>query len=188
MLVHALGLLCALGAAVLAAIAARRRDAAAMAAGFGAAALWLPPEPRVTGTAVAVVAAAALVRPGRVQLVCAVVAGLLAGAWTHVLAANGFAWWSAWVLAAGVTVASAVAARRNPRFASRAIREEALAALAVGALIVAAAPAVATGWSAAEAMNLRTGEQSRSAVHPMVLAALGAVVALGGAHALRRRR
>ena len=183
-----LGLLCALGAAVLAAAVTRRRDAAAMAAGFGAAALWLPPEPRVTGAAVAVVAAAALVRPGRLRLVGAVAAGLLAGAWTHVLAANGFAWWSAWLLAAGVVVVAAGAARRNPRFAPRAIREEALAAVVLGALIVAAAPAVATGWSAAEAMNLRTGGVNQSGVPPAVLAALGAVVALGGAHALRRRR
>ena len=188
MLVHALGLLCALAAAVLAAAVARRRDAAAMAAGFGAAVLWLPPEPRVTGAAVALVAAAALVRPGRLRFVGGAAAGLLAGAWTHVLAANGFAWWSAWLLAAGVAVVSAGAAWRNPRFAPPAIREEALAALAVGALIVAAAPAVATGWSAAEAMNLRTGGVSQAGVHPAVLAALGAVVALGGAHALRRRR
>lgn len=188
MLVHALGLLCALGAAVLAAAVTRRRDAAAMAVGFGAAALWLPPEPRVTGAAVAVVAVAVLARPGRVPIVAAGAGGLLAGAWTHVLAANGFAWWSAWLLAAGVAVVSAGAARRNPRFAPRAIREEALAVLAVGALIVAAAPAVAAGWSAAEAMNLRAGSVSRSGVHPAVLAALGAVVALGGVHALRRRR
>lgn len=188
MLVYALGLLCALGAVVLAASAARRRDAAAMAAAFGAAALWLPPEPGVTGAAVAVVAAAALVRPGRMRLLGAMAAGLLAGAWTHVLAAHGFAWWWAWPLAAGVTVVSAAAARRNPGFAPRAVREEALAALAVGGLLVAAAPAVATGWSAAEAMNLRAGDPNQAGVHPGVLAALGAVVALGGAHALRRRR
>ena len=159
-----------------------------MAAAFAAAALWLPPAPRVTGVGVAVVAAAVLVRPGRMRLMGATVAGLLAGAWTHVLAANGFAWWWAWPLAAGVIAVSAGAARRSPRFAPRPIREEALAALAVGALIVAASPAVASGWSAAEAMNLRAGDMSRSAVHPAVLAAAGAVVALGGAHALRRRR
>ena len=187
-LVHGLGLLCALGAAVLAAAVARRRDAVAMAAGFGATALWLPPEPGVVGTAVAVVAVAVLARPGRVRLVAAAAAGLLAGAWTHVLAAHGFARWSAWLLAAAVVVVSVVAARRNPRFAPRAIREEALAVLALGALIVAAAPAVAAGWSAAEAMNLTAGDVSRSAVHPAVLAVLGAVVALGGAHALRRRQ
>ena len=188
MLDDGLGLLCALGAAVLAAAAARRRDAVSMAAGFGAAALWLPPEPGFTGAAVAVVAGAVLARPGRVRLVGAAAAGLLAGTWTHVLAAHGFARWSAWLLAAGVVAVSAAAARRSPRFAPRAIREEALAVLAVGALIVAAAPAVAAGWSAAEAMNLRAGDVNRSAVHPAVLAVLGAVVALGGAHALRRRQ
>ena len=159
-----------------------------MAAGFGAAAVWLPPEPRVTGAAVAVVAAVALVRPGRARLMRAAAAGLLAGAWTHVLATHGFAWWSAWLLAAGVAVVSAVAAARNPRFAPRAVREEALVALAAGALIVAAAPAVATGWSAAEVMNLRAGDVNPPGISPAVIAALGAIVALGGAHALRRRR
>ena len=56
----------------------------------------------------------------------------------------------------------------------------------LGAL-VAAWPAVATGWSAASAMNLESEETIRAAVQLPVAIGLASLASLGGLHALWRR-
>lgn len=189
MLLHAVGMVCSLGAVIFATGVRDRKGAAALAAGFAAAAVWLRPEPVLAGGIAAGAAALSLARPRRVpaHLIDAAVAGLLGGLWGHVLARFGLPPASAWLLAAVVVAAAAFMSRRQPRFAPLALREDARLAHACLAALVAAWPAVSTGWSAASAMNLESEEMVRAAVQPPVAIGLAALVSLGGLHALWRR-
>ena len=103
------------------------------------------------------------------------------------LGGYGVPLWLACLLACGVIAVAAAASARDPRFAAPWVREDALAALGVLGLAVAAAPGVAAGWRAAQAMNLAASDTVRPGVHPGVVVGLATVVALGGLHALRRR-
>ena len=190
MLPHAVGLLCALAAAIFATAAGDRRGVPALAAGFALGALWLDPEPRWTGAIVAAAAGLSLARPhgASALLAGALTAGLAGGLWTRVLAGYGLPAWTAWLLAAGVLVFAASSSRRDPRFAPPGVRDDALAALAALGLAVAAAPAVAMGWRAAAAMNLEADGLVRPGVHPWVVVGVAAMISLGGLHSLRRRR
>lgn len=190
MLPHAVGLLCALAAAIFATAAGdHRRGALALAAGFAAGVLWLPSDARWIGGLVAIVSALSLARPhgAPAALSGPLAAGLAGGLWTRVLAGYGLPSWMACLLAAGVLAVAASTSRHDPRFAPPAVREDALAAVGVLGLAVAAAPAVAMGWRAAAAMNLEAGDLVRPGVHPWVIAGLAAMVSLGGLHTLRRR-
>ena len=189
MLLHALGMVCSLGAVIFAAGVRDRRGAVALAVGFVAGAFWLRPEPVLAGGLAVAAAALSLTRPRRVPvfLIDAVVAGVLGGLWGHLLAQFGVPPWSAWPLAATVVGAPALLARRLPRFAPRAMREDALLAYAFLGALVTAWPAVATGWSAASAMNLESKETIRAAVQLPVTIGLAALASLGGLHALWRR-
>ena len=190
MLPHAVGLLCALAAAIFATAAGDRRGVPALAGGFALGALWLEPEPRWTGAIVAAAAGLLLARPrgAPASLAGALTAGLAGGLWTRVLAGYGLPAWTAWLLAAGVLAFAASSSRRDPRFAPPGVRDDALAALAALGMAVAAAPAVALGWRAAAAMNLETDGLVRPGVHPWVVVGVAALISLGGLHSLRRRR
>lgn len=189
MLVHAVGLLCGIAAAVFAALVRDRRGVLTLAAGFLTGIVWLQPGPGWTGAVVAATAGLALVRPGGTAAVLAapLVAGLAGGLWSRVLGGYGLPLWLACLLAFGVIALAAVSSARDPRFAAPSVREDALAALGVLGLAVAAAPGVAAGWRAAGAMNLAAGDMVRPGVHPGVVLGLASVVALGGLHTLRRR-
>ena len=190
MLPHAVGLLCALACATLATAARDRRGVIALAGGFALGAFWIEPEARWTGVIVAAAAGLSLARPdgAPASLSASLAAGLAGGLWTRVLAGYGLPAWTAWLVAAGVLAVAASSARRDPRFAPPALRDDALAAVVAVGLAVAAAPAVATGWSAAAAMNLEAGGLVRPGVHPWVVLGFAAMVSLGGLHSLRRRR
>ena len=189
MLLHAVGLLCALAAAVFATLARDRYGALTLAAGFLIGSVWLRPDPGWTGALVAAAAGLSLVRPGGApaSLVVPLVAGTAGGLWSRVLGGYGLPLWLACLLAAGVVAFAAVSAARDPGFAARSIREDALAALGVLGLAVAAAPGVAGGWGAAQAMNFAAGDMVRPSVHPGVALGFATVVALGGLHTLGRR-
>ncbi len=189
MLLHALGMVCSLGAVIFAAGVRDRWGAVALAAGFVAGAVWLRPEPVLAGGLAVAAAALSITRPRRVPvfLIDAVVAGLLGGMWGHVLAQFGVPPWSAWPLAAIVACAAALLSRRLPGFAPRAMREDALLAYAFLGALVAAWPAVTMGWSAASAMNLESEETIRAAVRLPVAIGLASLASLGGLHALWRR-
>lgn len=189
MLLHAVGLLCGLAAAVFAVSVRDRYGALALAAGFLLGVAWLQPSPGWTGAVVAATAGLALVRPGgtAASLAAPLVAGLAGGLWSRLLGGYGVPLWLAGLLVAGVIAVAAVSSAHDPRFATRSVREDALAALGALALAVAAAPGVAAGWRAARAMNLAAGETVRSGMHPGVVVGLAAIVALGGLHTLRRR-
>jgi hypothetical protein len=158
----------------------------ALLAGFGVAVIWLWPQPVWTGGTVALVAVLGLGVP-RLGLLRAVVAGVLAGLWVHVLQSYGLPGWSAVPLAAAVPGAAAVLAHRSPRFAPVVMREEALLMIGVLGLVVAAAPSLSMGWRSAVAMNLEPGSAAQPVTGLWVPLGLGAVVSLGGLHTLWRR-
>ena len=186
MLVHAVGMVCGLGAATLATVVSGRRNSVTLIAGFVAATIWLRPDPVWIGGMVALVAVLGLVRPG-LGLPSSAAAGALAGLWAHVLQSYGLPGWSAVPLAAAVPGAAAVLAHRSPRFAPVALREVALLTICVLGLVVAAAPALSMGWRSAIAMNLEPGSGVRPAMGLWLTLGLGAVVSLGGLHTLWRR-
>jgi len=189
LLLHAVGLLCALAASVFATAARDRYGALALAAGFLVGSAWLRPDPGWAGALVAATAGLLLFRPGgsAAALGVPLVAGTAAGLWSRVLSGYGLPLWFACLLAAGVVAFAAVSAAREPRFAARSVREDALAALGVLGLVVGAAPGVAGGWRVAQAMNFAAGDMVRPSVHPGVVLGFAAVVAFGGLHTLRRR-
>ena len=190
MLLHAVGLLCALAAALFATAARDRRGVLALAVGFALGAFWLEPEARWIGVIVAGAAGLSLARPhgAPVSLSASLAAGLAGGVWTRVLAGYGLPSWTAWLLAVAVLVVASSSSRRDPRFAPPAVRDDALAAVVALGLAVAAVPAMAAGWSAAAAMNLEADGPAGPGVHPWVVVGFAAMVSLGGLHSLRRRR
>ena len=190
LLLHAVGLLCALACATLATAARERRGVLALAGGFALGAFWFQPEARWIGVLVAAAAGLSLARPHGVpaSLPASLVAGLAGGLWTRVLAGYGLPAWAAWLAAAAVLAVAASSSRRDPGFAPPALRDDALAAIGALGLAVAAAPAVTAGWRAAAAMNLETDGLVRPGVHPWVVVGVAAMVSLGGLHTLRRRR
>ncbi len=185
-LAHAAGMVCGLGAATLATTVTGRRDNVVLITGFGVATFWLRPEPVWIGGVVALVAVLGL-SGSRFGPLSAFAAGALAGLWGHTLLSYGLPAWSALPLAAAVPGAAAVLTHRSPRFAPLALREDALLTICSLSLVVAAAPTLSTGWRSAIAMNLEPGSVARPAMGLWLTLGLGAVVFLGGLHALWRR-
>ena len=179
-------MLCGLGAATLASTVTGRRDMAALIAGFVVATIWLRPEPVWIGGMVALVAVLGL-GISRLGPLSAVVAGALAGLWAHVLEGYGLPAWTALPIAAAVPGMALMLAHRNPGFAPQALREDALLTIGLMGLVVAAVPAVSTGWRSAVAMNLEPGGWGRPDMGLWMTLGLGAVVSLGGLHTLWRR-
>ena len=118
LLLHAVGLLCALAAAVFATAAQDRYGALTLAAGFLIGSAWLQPDPGWTGAIVAATAGLALVRPGGAPAtrVAPLVAGLAGGLWSRVLGGYGLPLWLGCLLASGVVALAAVSSARDPRF------------------------------------------------------------------------
>ncbi len=189
MLVHALGLLCALAAATFAAApigAHQGRIWPAVVAGFIGAAVWLRPEPASVGLLVAVVAGVQLIWPRRGWPLMA--SGLVAGLWASLLSSQGFPTLAAWIVAASLVVATAWLAARRQGFAPTILREEALLAMCGLGIVVATGPTISAGWGSAGVMNLEPAGGVRQALGLWVFMLGGASIALGGWHSLRRRR
>jgi hypothetical protein len=188
LLIHALGLLCVLSAAVFAAGATRRwYDIVAMPVGFAVAALWLPPDPALAGGLVALVSLSQLLRPGW-RTASVVGAGVLAGLWAAWLRGLGWPTFPAVVVSAAVPGVSAWLSLRRPSFAPAQIREEALCAMGALGLVVAVGPIVTVGWSSAVALNLPSNDVSATGPAPWLLVVGASVALLGGMHSLWRRR
>ena len=179
-------MVCGLGAATLATSVTGRRDMVALITGFVVATIWLRPDPLWVGAMVALVAALGLAR-SRSGPLGAVAAGALAGLWVHVLQSYGWPGWGAIPLAAAVPGAAVVLALRSPRFAPPVLREDALLAVCVLGVVVAAAPALSSGWRSAAALNLEPGGGIGPAPGLWMTLGLAAVVSLGGLYSLWRR-
>ena len=187
MLVHLAGLVCGLGAATLAASLPGKRAVVALVTGFAVATVWLEPEPVWIGGLVVVVTVLRLYWPGTSTL-SAVAAGTLAGSWGHILQSYGLTGWLAIPLAAAVPSTAMFLENRSPRFAPRAMHEDALSIICAFALVLVAAPTVAGGWQSAETLNLEPGRGTRAGLGIWPMLGLTCVVSLGGLHALWRRR
>ena len=154
--------------------------------GFAVAAIWLRPDPVWVGGMAALVAGLGLGR-FRVGPLSAAAAGALAGLWVHVLESYGLPGWTAVPLAAAVPSMAVVLAHRRPGFAPLTLREDALLTVCVVGLVVAAVPALSTGWRSAAALNLEPGGGARPAMGLWMMLGLGAMGSLGGLHSLWRR-
>ena len=188
LLVHALGMLCALGAATLAAAARSSRYAVpALALGFAVSVVAIAPErmpnPVWIGGWVALVAILELARPG-FEVLTAASAGALAGLWFSLLQIQGLSMTFALVLAAAVPATSAFMASRSPRFMPASLGDEALLVVIALALIVAVTPDVSAGWRSALVLNLENESARSEELSRWVLVLTGSSVALGGLYSL----
>lgn len=189
---HALWMLCALGAVVFAAAAARNvRERAFMSGGFAVGALLAAPErlpdPAGVGTLAAAAAAVYLFRP-RYAMLAAAFGGALAGMWTALLEVQGLPLLIALVVAGVALVVTTHLARTRAKFAPELLRDEGLLAIAMLGVAVAMLPAILDGWQAAGNLSV-TSERPATAGIPMwTLTILLMSASLGGLYSLWSRR
>jgi hypothetical protein len=185
---HVLWMLCALGAAIFAAVPSPSwRHVAALAAGFAASATWWSadrlPDSAAIGLLALIVSGVVLLRPARAAL-GVFVGGVLAGAWSALLEAQGAPVVAAVGGAALVPAASMWLSARRQQFLPGRIHEEALLGTLAGGLVVATLPGVLDGWRAALNLNLQGGAASSAGAEPAVPAwtvIMGAAALGGGA-------
>ena len=190
--IHLLGVLCAIGAATLAAVSGPRwAGPIGASVGFAAGAAWLGfgaiVSPGLAGLVAAGAAGLVLARPAWAPL-AAVAAGLLAAFWVPVLRLQGLTIPVAVGLAILVPLAAILLSFRGARFAPLAELEGALLLVVAVGLALAAAPQVAQGWRSAGIMNLEYATQAVPRAGAGIVGALTGILALGGGYALWWRR
>jgi hypothetical protein len=190
---HALWMLCAFGAVVHAATAARRpRDLAATAAGFVIAAIATRPQhlpdPAWVGVVSAVAAVAFLFKP-RLAVACAAWGGALGGILTAMIEVQGLHPISAMAAPALLIAAVAWLTRVRPSFAPDVIRDDALLGICLLGLVVAILPGVIDGWQAAANLTIEPAKAGPVTPIPMwTLALVLTATALGAVYSLWSRR
>jgi hypothetical protein len=191
-IVLALWMLCALGAATFAAAAAPRRHwLIALAIGFFSAALLPgpehPPDPEVTGLFAAVSGIVYLFRPRHAWLAM-MLGGAVAGMLIPVLGLLG----APSLLTAPLIVLGMAGtvwlAKTRPVFSPETLREEALLIVCTLGLAVAVLPSVLDGWQAAANLNVRVENVAREAIPAWALSIVATSTLLGAAYALWSRR
>ncbi len=189
---HALGLLCGLGATSLATwTAGGRRSRGVFLAGFLLGALVLGtsrfPDPSWTATAAAVAAALTLWKPAwsEVTVVCG---GVLAGLWISVLQLQGLPFAPALFVAAVLPAVAAFLAARRAGFATPRLREEALVIVIGLGLALAMAPEVAAGWQSALELKAIPLDAERPGGAVWIFLFGGLCALFGGLYSLWRRR
>ena len=189
-------MLCALGSVVFATATAsidaglgRATSWIALGAGFGLT-IWLGSDRTIDaswiGGIVVLVAAWQLGRPGR-ALAMIGAAGALAGLWALLLQAIGLPGFLAVPGAAFAPIVSAYLSMRISRFAPDLLREEAMLAVLILALVVGMAPTVSQGWQSALALNMTEKGGASTPVPLWMLSLVGASMTLGGLYSLWRR-
>jgi len=189
---HALGLLCGLGATSLATwTAGSLRGRAVFLAGLLVGTLFLGadrfPGPSWIATTTVVVAALTLWKPAW-SVVAVFCGGVLAGLWVSVLQLQGLPFAPALFVAVVLPAVAAYLAVRRTGFATPKLREEALIVLIGFGLAMAIAPEVTAGWrSALELKATPLGAESPGGAGWVFL--FGGFCALfGGLYSLWRRR
>lgn len=167
---HALWMLCALGAIVFSASAARMSERAALAFGFAAAAMATSgsrlPDAVMVGGLAAGGAAAYLFKP-RWRFASFAVGGALAGWWTSLLEVQGLPMEAALFLAAATVIGTLYLSRSHPGFAPDVVKDEGLMAIGLLGLAVSVTPGILDGWNAATNLS----GASERAVEPVAIPA-----------------
>ena len=188
----ALWMLCAVGAATFAAVAAaRRRWLIALAVGFFLVILFPgrqpAPDPEVAGLFAAAGAVVYLFRP-RYAWVALLLGGALAGMLTQVMGVIGAPPAVTAPLIAIGLAAVVWRSRTRSDFSPEMLREEALLIVCILGLVVAVLPSVLDGWQAAANLNVQGESVAEQAIPMWTLTVVAASVLLGAAHALWSRR
>jgi hypothetical protein len=189
---HAVWMLCALGAATFAAVAApRRRWLIALAIGFASAiALSGPerlPDAEMTGFIAAAGGIVYLFFP-RYAWLALLLGGAVGGMLIPALGLLGApSSVTAPVIALGMA-GTVWLARTRSSFSPETLREEALLIVSTLGLAVAVLPSVLDGWQAAGNLNIRVEDVAREAIPTWALSVVAMSTLLGAAYALWSRR
>ncbi|HEY5623703.1 MAG TPA: hypothetical protein VIV14_08065 [Gammaproteobacteria bacterium] len=189
---HALGLLCGLGATSLATLTSEGwRYRVLFVAGFVAGAIFLGsdrfPNPTWVATIAAVAAAVTLWRPAW-SGAGIVFGGVLGGLWISVLAAQGLPFFAATIIAVTLPGVAVWLCAVRTSFATPRLREEALVMLIGLGLVLATGPDIADGWRSAIALKAVPLVSEQPAGAGWSLAFLGSCALVGGLYSLWRRR
>jgi hypothetical protein len=187
-------MLCALGAVVFAAAAAKGsvRQSAALAGGFGFAALFTSgsslPDASWTGGLAAAGAAVWLFKPA-LRLASAAIGGVLAGSWTALLEVQALPMAAALLIAAALVIVTMRLSRVRASFAPDVLRDEGMLAIGVLGLGVAVMPGVLDGWQAATNLSGAQDRVAEPIAIPMwTLALILTASSLGGLYSVWSRR
>lgn len=179
------------GVALAAAAAGKRRSFGVVLAGFLVAAYLFRdgrvPEPGFVGVIAAVAAGLQLFRPAYND-VSAAGAGILAAASGTLLESFGVAAPVALVVGALPAMLALVWSHRNPNFAPKTMREEALLLVMLLGLATAVVPAVTDGWRSASALRSAASDAADRGMPAWVLLLSGTAALLGGVWSLWRHR
>ena len=193
MILHALALLSGLASPVF---AATPRPSLwlrllLMATGFAVVAWFLSgrtPDAAPTAMSLAVVGAARLAWPTRLEPVTALAAGAAAAALWRVLGAQALPQSLAVVVATAPCLASAWFTAARPQFAPPRMRDEALLLVLAFGIVVAVVPAFSEGWHAALALNAQSTSSQSAPVSLWTTTTAASVFALGAGYSVWRYR
>jgi hypothetical protein len=185
-------MLCALGTATFAAVAAPRRQwLIALAVGFlstiAVSGRQPSPDPEVAGLVAAAAAVVYLFRP-RYAWFALVLGGSLAGMLIQVMGLIGAPQAVTAPLMATGLAAVVWHTRKRQVFAPEMLREEALLIVCILGLLVAVLPSVLDGWQAAANLNVQGENVAVQAIPMWTLTVVAASMLLGIAHAFWSRR
>jgi len=187
---------CGFGTAILIAVTPLSRAGAALAAAAFLVGAWWVQQPFVP-SAPAIALAAALTAVWHVTRAprrpyAAIMAGLLGGFWTAVIAGQGLPLWVAVPPAALLPASSAFLRAHSRTFAPPALIEEALVFLGAVGIAAAALPGIAAGWRAAVNLSVQGGQSTtvapETALPVWTLAVASAALISGGLFSLWSRR
>lgn len=181
-------MLCALGAAVFAAAPGRVpawKGLSTLGVSFAATAAWLLlrgqlPDHAWIGVSAAIVGGALLARPGRAVLPIAL-SGVLAASWGALLASQELPVFLALPGALLVPMAGLHFAFHRPGFITPVMRDDALAGVVIGGLLVAMLPGILEGWRAAGNLSVPADPATPAAMIPAWTLVIGAAALASGA-------
>jgi hypothetical protein len=188
---HLVWMLCALGAVVFAAAAARDRR---RALGFGGGLIigliltrLGPPDPALAGGLAVGAVAIFLFRPRYADL-AAMLGGVLAGLWMALLQAQGLPFLATAFAVAILSGVSAWLARSRPTFAPERLVDEGLLAIGALGIVALTLPSILDGWQTAVALAATSTRQASVTLPLWTVAFIVGCLSLGGVYSAWSRR
>ena len=188
---HLVWMLCALGAVVFAAAAARDRR---RAVGFGGGliiglvmARSGPPDPALAGSLSVGAVGIFLFRPRYADL-AAMLGGSVAALWTALLQAQGLPFLATVFVVAILSGLSAWLARSRPTFAPERLVDEGLLAIGALGIIGLTLPSILDGWQTAVALAATSTRQASVTLPFWTVAFIFGCLSLGGVYSAWSRR